>query len=239
VTAPVPAASRAGGQDQAPRAAPWTPPRWLAPLVVLAALAPALWLSGALASDFLRNTRFLGADPIETLEHGSGIWALRFVVLTLAITPLRRLTGANWLARYRRRIGLVAFTYAALHLLTYVALDIQLYWPQLLEDFTKRPYIIVGMLAFTLLLALAVTSTAGWIKRLGKRWTQLHQLVYVAAVLGVVHFWMSVKLDITEPLVFAGLLVALLGYRAWHTRRSSSALRASSPSSTPSSSASA
>jgi methionine sulfoxide reductase heme-binding subunit len=218
---------------------PWTPPRWLAPVVVVAALAPGLWQSFALASDFLWRTRYLGTDPIETLEHSTGIWAIRFLVVTLAITPLRRMTGANWLQPYRKRFGLVAFTYALLHVVTYVGLDIQLHWPTLLGDFTKRPYIIVGGVTFLILLSLAVTSTAGWVKRLGKRWVQLHKAVYIAAVLAVVHFWMSQKADIREPLVFALIFVALLAYRAWTTRRSLSALRASSPSSSPSSAASA
>jgi sulfoxide reductase heme-binding subunit YedZ len=221
------------------RAAQWTPPRWVAPVVVVAALAPGLWQSFALASDFLWGTRYLGSDPIETLEHSTGIWAIRFVMVTLAITPLRRLTGANWLQTYRRRFGLVAFTYAALHLVTYVGLDIQLHWPTLQGDFTKRPYIIVGGITFLMLFALAVTSTAGWVRRLGKRWVMLHKLVYVAAALAVVHFWMSQKADIREPLVFALLLVVLLAYRAWTTRRSLSAPQGSKPSSSPSSPASA
>jgi sulfoxide reductase heme-binding subunit YedZ len=211
----------------------------VAPLVVVLALAPGLWQSVALASDFLWRTRYLGTDPIETLEHSTGIWAIRFLVVTLAITPLRRLTGANWLQPYRKRFGLVAFTYAAMHLVTYVGLDIQLHWPTLVGDFTKRSYIIVGGIAFLMLLVLAVTSTAGWVKRLGKRWVHLHQLVYVAAVLAVVHFWMSQKADIREPLVFALVFVVLLAYRAWTTRRSPSAPRGSNPSSSPSSAASA
>ncbi len=208
-------------------------------VVVLAALAPGLWQCFALASDFLWGTRHLGADPIESLEHGTGIWAIRFLVVTLAITPLRRITGANWLQKYRRRFGLVAFTYAALHLVTYVGLDIQLHWPTLQGDFTRRPYIIVGGITFLLLLALALTSTAGWVRRLGRRWVQLHKAVYVAAVLAVVHFWMSQKADIREPLVFALVFVVLLGYRAWTTRRSPSAPRGSNASSSPSSAGSA
>ncbi len=192
-------------------------------MVILLALAPGAWQVFALVSDFLWNTRYLGSDPIESLEHGTGIWAIRFLVVTLAITPLRRITGANWLQRYRRRFGLVAFTYAALHLVTYVGLDIQLHGPTLLGDFTKRPYIIVGGTAFLILGLLALTSTAGWVRRLGKRWVRLHQLVHVAAVLAVVHFWMSQKADIREPLVFALIFVVLLGYRAWTIRHSPSA----------------
>jgi methionine sulfoxide reductase heme-binding subunit len=222
----------------APRSAPWSPPRWLAPVVVLIALAPGLWTVTALASDFLRNTRFLGADPIERLELTTGLWTIRFLVITLLVTPVRQLTGANWLQRYRRRMGLVAFTYATMHLLTYTVIDIQLHWPTLRDDFTKRSYIIVGMLAFLILLALALTSTAGWIRRLGKRWVVLHQGVYVAAVLGTVHFWMSVKADIREPLAYAIIFLVLLGYRAWHTQRTRSAHRDLSPSSAPNSPAS-
>ena len=130
------------------RGAPWTPPRWLAPVVITVAVLPAVWTVFALISDFFWNTRYLGADPIEYLELSTGEWALRFLAVTLLITPLRQLTRANWLQKYRRSFGLITFTYAAMHLATYAGLDIQFYWPTLRDDFTKRPYIIVGALAF-------------------------------------------------------------------------------------------
>jgi sulfoxide reductase heme-binding subunit YedZ len=204
-------------------------------VVIVLALVPAAWTTFALISDFFWNTRYLGADPIETLELSTGEWALRFLALTLLITPLRRITGANWLQKYRRSFGLITFTYAAMHLSTYVGLDIQFYWDTLRDDFTKRPYIIVGMLAFLTLLALAVTSTKGWIKRLGKNWVRLHYGIYVAAILANIHFWMSVKADLREPIMYTAIFVVLLGYRVWHSLRSRSAPRGSSPSSTASS----
>lgn len=213
------------------RGAPWTPPRWLAPVVITVAVLPAVWTVFALISDFFWNTRYLGADPIEYLELSTGEWALRFLAVTLLITPLRQLTRANWLQKYRRSFGLITFTYAAMHLATYAGLDIQFYWPTLRDDFTKRPYIIVGALAFLTLVALAVTSTTGWIKRLGKKWVVLHYGVYVAAILANIHFWMSVKADLREPILYSAIFVVLLGYRVWNTKRSRSAPQGSRPSS--------
>jgi len=143
---------------------------------------------------------------------------------------VRRWTGWNWLQRYRRSFGLIAFTYAVLHLLTYAILDVEIDWQIMVEDVTKRWYITIGMTAFVLLLALAITSTRGWIKRLGKRWVQLHRAVYAIVVLGTIHFWMSVKADVREPALYALIFAGLLGYRLWHSLRSRSPRPVSNPS---------
>jgi sulfoxide reductase heme-binding subunit YedZ len=211
------------------------PPRWVPWAVITIALLPAAWGVLAILSDVYRNTRYLGAHPVKELEHFYGDWILRFLIATLLITPVRRFTGWNWLQKYRRRLGLVAFTYACLHLVTYVFLDNQLDWPTLIEDIAKRWYITIGMTAFVLLLALAVTSTAGSVRRLGKRWVTLHRAIYVIVVLGTMHYWMSVKEDITEPARYAFIFAALLGYRAWHYLRSRSQRPASSRSPQPNS----
>jgi sulfoxide reductase heme-binding subunit YedZ len=181
---------------------------------VLAAL-PAV----VLAVDGLRGN--LTADPIEEITHRTGWWALTLLMVTLAVTPFRRLTGWNQLVQLRRMLGLFAFFYAALHLLTYVVLDLFFAFDILLEDVMERPYITVGFAAFLMLLALAVTSTKGSIRRLGRRWRQLHRLVYLAALLGVVHFYWQVKADTREPLIYAGVLLVLLAARVrWGARRS-------------------
>ncbi|MBK8286982.1 MAG: sulfoxide reductase heme-binding subunit YedZ [Ahniella sp.] len=164
------------------------------------ALLPALLLvEGAFANR-------LGADPVDTLTHATGIWALRFLLLSLTVTPLRQWTGWNGLIRYRRMLGLFAFFYATLHLLVYVALDLGAYWADLLTDITKRPYMTVGFAAWLILLPLAATSTRSMIRRLGRSWQKLHRLVYVAAVLAVLHFFWLVKADLREPAVYAGIL---------------------------------
>jgi sulfoxide reductase heme-binding subunit YedZ len=191
-------------------------------VVIGLALVPAVWGALAVASDFFRGTRYFGSDPIKAVEHYYGNWILRFLIATLLITPVRRLSRWNWLQKYRRRFGLVAFAYATLHLITYAALDVQFHWPTLIEDLAKRWYIIVGMTAYVLMLALALTSTAGAVRRLGKRWVQLHRAIYAIVVLGTLHFWMAVKADIREPLIYALIFAALLGYRAWHSMRSRS-----------------
>ncbi|MBB4315869.1 sulfite oxidase heme-binding subunit YedZ [Roseospira marina] len=156
----------------------------------------------------------LGANPIETVVRHLGDWALRLLILTLALTPLRHLTGSSRPVRYRRMIGLWAFAYVCLHVLAYVVVDIGLHLPTLIDDLTKRPYIMVGMAGVLTLIPLAATSTKGMIKRLGgRRWQRLHQLVYAAGILGAVHYLLMVKADITEPLVYIGLLVLLYGIR--------------------------
>jgi sulfoxide reductase heme-binding subunit YedZ len=156
----------------------------------------------------------LGANPIEYITRSTGWWTLVFLLITLLVTPLRRLSGWNWLLRLRRMLGLYAFFYVSLHFVTYIWLDQFFDWPSVVKDVIKRPFITVGFTAFVLLIPLAATSTNAMMRRLGgRRWQRLHRLVYVIAIGGVIHFWWLVKKDITEPLVFAGLLAVLLGAR--------------------------
>jgi sulfoxide reductase heme-binding subunit YedZ len=161
----------------------------------------------------------LAADPIEEITHRTGWWTLTLLMVTLAVTPVRRLTGWNRLVKLRRMLGLFAFFYACLHVLTYFGLDQLFAFDYILEDIAERPYITVGFTAWLLLIPLAVTSTRGWIRRLGKRWQRLHRLVYVCATLGVVHFLWLVKADVREPLIFAGVLAVLMLLRVAPARR--------------------
>jgi sulfoxide reductase heme-binding subunit YedZ len=160
----------------------------------------------------------LGTNPVETITHATGDWTLRFLLITLSITPLRRLTGNNWLIRLRRMLGLFAFFYACLHFMTYIWFDQYFDWMAIAQDIPKRPFITVGFAAFVLLLPLALTSTNAMMRRLKKNWQRLHKLIYVIALLGVLHFLWLVKADILEPLIYGAVLVVLLGYRAWHQR---------------------
>ena len=155
----------------------------------------------------------LGANPVEELIHRLGIWGLNFLLITLAVTPLRRITGKNWLIRFRRMLGLFAFSYVLMHFLTYAGLDQRFDFPVILEDIVERPYITIGFTALLLLVPLAVTSTNGMMRRLGRRWQKLHRLVYLVAILGVWHFYWQVKLDTLEALIYAVILAALLAYR--------------------------
>ena len=174
---------------------------------------PAVMLVAGL---FLGN---LGVNPIETLLNQSGVWALRFLVLTLAVTPLRWLTGAVWVVRLRRQIGLWAFFYAAGHFTVYALFEQSLVLATILADIADRPFILVGMSALLLMLPLALTSTQGWIRRLGRNWKRLHWLVYPAAVLGLVHFFWIIRANRwTEPLIYAGLVAVFLAWRAWRRR---------------------
>jgi methionine sulfoxide reductase heme-binding subunit len=176
--------------------------------VVVAGLAPVAWLAWAAVQGRL------GANPISELTKETGTWTLRFVVLTLAITPVRKLTGWNLLVRYRRMLGLFAFFYGTLHLVTYVWFDQFFDVASITKDVLKRPFITVGFAAFLLMVPLALTSTTGWIRRLGgKRWQALHRLVYATAVLGVVHYWWLVKADISRPLTYGVILATLLAAR--------------------------
>lgn len=167
-------------------------------------MLPGAWL----ASDFLRDR--LGANPIEEVLHRLGWWGLVFLILSLAVTPVRRLTGWNRLVRHRRFVGLVAFGYLTAHFLSYVVLDQFFAWSYILEDIVERPFIMSGFAAWLLLIPLAVTSTRRWIRRLGRRWVNLHRLVYVAGALGVLHYYWKVKADTREPLIFAMVLLVLL-----------------------------
>jgi sulfoxide reductase heme-binding subunit YedZ len=152
----------------------------------------------------------LGANPIEAITHHTGEWTLRFLLITLAMTPLKRWFGWVWPIRIRRMLGLFAFFYACLHLMTYLWLDQFFLWGEIWLDILDRPFITVGMLAFVLLVPLAATSNRYMTRKLGKNWKRLHRLAYVIPVLGVVHFWWLVKADVLEPLVYALLLAVLL-----------------------------
>ena len=197
------------------------PPRAVAPLwkrvalgtdpvrraIYLVGLMPAVW------TFYLGLNDQLGADPQNVLERTLGLWALRFLILTLAITPLRRLGGPS-LIRYRRTLGLLAFYYALMHLSVYLVLDKDFELAAIWADIVKRPYITVGMLAFTILVPLAVTSNNASIRRLGgAAWARLHKLVYVAIAAAALHFIMLVKVWAVEPLIYAAIVATLLGYR--------------------------
>jgi len=155
----------------------------------------------------------LGVNPAETLQLETGIWALRFLFASLAVTPLRRVFGWNRLVQYRRMLGLYAFFYATLHLFTYVILDRSFDLTGIFEDIAERPFITFGMLAFTLMIPLALTSTKGWIRRLGRKWQLLHRLVYASAIAASLHFIWKVKVVIGEPVYYAMILAVLLGVR--------------------------
>ena len=169
------------------------------------------------AFGFMAND--LGANPVEALLHSLGLWGLRFLLLGLTITPLRYWTGWNWLVRYRRMLGLYAFFYILLHFLVYAILDQGLDISVIIEDVIKRPYITLGMIALLLLLPLAVTSTKGMMRRLGRRWQKLHRLVYLIAVLAVWHFYWQVKLDTFEAIIYVAILTLLLMARVLHAYR--------------------
>lgn len=179
-------------------------------LVFLACLGPAAWYAYGWSADAL------GANPIEAITRASGEWTLRLLLITLAVTPLRRLTGLHWLLRLRRMLGLFAFAYACAHLLTYVWLDQFFDATAIARDILERPFITVGVAAFLLLIPLAATSTHFAIRRMGgRRWQALHRSVYGIAILGVVHYWWLVKADVLAPLIYALILAGLLGTRAW------------------------
>lgn len=164
-------------------------------------------------------------NPIEDLTRGLGTWTLRFLLITLCVSPLRALGAPGWLLRLRRMLGLYAFFYACLHLLTYLWLDQFFDWAAIVRDIVKRPFITVGMLAFLLLLPLAITSTDGWIRRLKRNWGKLHRLVYVIAPLGVLHYLWLVKRDLQSPLIYAAILAVLLLWRVWRYLRPTLAAR--------------
>jgi len=156
----------------------------------------------------------LGANPIEVITHSTGDWTLILILATLSITPLRRITRQYWLIGVRRMVGLFAFFYGVLHFLTYIWLDKFFDWHEMLKDIAKRPFITVGFSAFLLLIPLALTSTKGWIRRLGGRnWQRLHRLIYLTGILGVVHYWWLVKADVRKPEEYGVALGVLLAYR--------------------------
>jgi sulfoxide reductase heme-binding subunit YedZ len=160
----------------------------------------------------------LGTNPVERVQDTLGQWGLRFLVITLAVTPLRDWFNASWLVQLRRMLGLYAFFYVLMHFLTWLLLDQGLYWSGILEDIAKRPFITIGFTALLLLIPLAVTSTNAMMRRLGKRWKKLHCLVYPIALLGVWHYYWQVKADVTEPLIYLTIVLVLLGWRVWKVR---------------------
>ncbi len=188
------------------------------PIVFLACLVPFALAVG----DLFGITGSLGANPVEELQDRFGNWALRFVMIALSVTPLRRLTGKVWLLRFRRMLGLFAFFYALMHFLNWFVLDQRMLWSAILEDLAERPFITIGFTALVLLTAMAVTSTNGMRRRMGRRWDRLHYSVYAVGILGVWHYWWQVKADFAEPLIYAVILALLLGYRIYRkatTRR--------------------
>lgn len=187
----------------------------LKPIVFLAALLPL----ALLVLDALRGN--LGANPIEKITHQTGLWTLVFLLVTLAITPLRRITGINWVIQYRRMLGLFAFFYGCLHLTTYVWLDQFFDLHAMLHDIYKRPFITAGFTGFLMMVPLALTSTQWSIRKLGKKWQTLHRLIYVSALAGVIHFIWLVKKDVQEPLIYAIILGTLMSIRVFYWAKNS------------------
>jgi len=181
------------------------------PLVFVLCLIPATLV----VTDAFEITGRLGANPIEEIQDRFGYWGLRFVLITLSVTPLRRVTGRNWLLRFRRMLGLFAFFYILMHFLTWLILDQSLLLAAIKEDIFERPFITLGFTAFMILIALASTSTTAMRRRLGRRWQKIHNGIYIIGVLGVWHYWWQVKLDVTDPLIYALILAVLLSYRVW------------------------
>ena len=212
----------------------------LKPAVFLAGLGPIAWLVWAA---FTGN---LSPNPLSDLTNETGVWTLRFLCITLAITPARRITGWNATIRFRRMTGLFAFFYGTLHFLTYVIADryagldltggyltrsvLHDLMTSVGEDIYKRPFITVGFTAWTTMVPLAVTSTSGWIRRLGgRRWNRLHRLVYLTAMLGVIHYWWLVKADVRRPLAYGVVVAALLAFRMWRVRARAATTPAARP----------
>lgn len=198
--------------------------RYAKPVVFLLCLAPAAWLTlgiwGLESGDAgSAAARALGANPVEKVQDTLGIWGLRLLLATLAVTPLRVLTGFTRLHLFRRMLGLFAFFYVALHFLWYLFVDQAFAFGQLAADIAKRPYITAGFTVLLMLIPLAVTSTRRAMRRLGRRWEKLHRLIYPAAVLACVHFWWQVKADIREPALYACVLTVLLGWRLLDRQR--------------------
>jgi methionine sulfoxide reductase heme-binding subunit len=201
----------------------------LKPFAFLAALGPAAWLLWAGLTDHL------SANPLSDITNETGIWTLRFLCITLAVTPLRRLTGWHAAIKFRRMAGLFAFFYGSLHFLTYLIVDrfAGLDFPNGIVSLTtahnlaasvgadvyKRPFITIGFSALTLMVPLAATSTAGMIRRLGRKWQTLHRLVYASAALGVIHYWWLVKADVRSPLMYAAIVALLLLFRVWQRKK--------------------
>ena len=203
--------------------------RWVAkPIVFTAALVPLAWIAWTAVANGFGPTGPLGANPIEYINRYLGDWAIRFLLMALAVTPVRRISGWTPLMRFRRMIGLFAFFYVCLHLSSYIGLDQFFDWREIWRDIVKRNFITVGMVNFVLLASLAATSTNGMVQRLGgKRWTQLHKLIYPASILACFHFYMMRKGVQLEPIIYAGICALLLGYRVVAFWKRKAAARAS------------
>ena len=201
-------------------------PKYFKPIVFLACLVPL----GRLAWKGYNSA--LGANPIQVITWSTGTWTLVFIMVTLAVTPVRKLTRQYWLIQYRRMLGLFAFFYGCLHFTTYIWLDQFFDLHSVAKDIVKRPFITVGFTAFVLMIPLALTSTKGSIRRLGKRWVTLHRLIYATAIAGVIHYYWLVKKDIRKPVIYAIILAALLLYRivVWAIQRRSSESQSPTPS---------
>jgi sulfoxide reductase heme-binding subunit YedZ len=196
--------------------------RWwlLKPVVFLACLVPTVWITRAAWLTFQGLDGGLSANPIDDVIEFTGIWTLRFLMITLAITPLRRITGMSSLIRFRRMLGLFTFFQGFVHLMSYIGLDQFFLWSEIVKDVIKNLFITSGMIAFLLMIPLAITSTRKWIARLGgSRWQAVHRLIYLSGVAGVIHYYFYEKSDIRNPLAYGLLLTALLGFRAWHAFR--------------------
>jgi len=189
-------------------------PRYIKPVVFFICLLPLVML----VWDGFHDA--LGANPVEKITHRTGDWTLRFLLLTLSVTPLRKLLNWKFMMRFRRMLGLFAFFYACLHFVTYLVFDHFFDFGEIAKDILKRPYVTVGFTGFVLLIPLAITSTNNMKKRLGKNWKRLHQLVYVIAVCGILHYLWLVKADLLQPLIYAAILLLLFGVRAWFQRKS-------------------
>lgn len=185
------------------------------PIIFLICLIPAL----SLVANAFGLLGSLGANPIEAILDRFGNWTLRFIMITLAVTPLRQLTAWNWLSRFRRMLGLFTFFYGFMHFTTWLVLDREMRLSDILEDLTERPFIAVGFSAILILTALAATSFTAIRRRMGANWQTLHNAVYATAILGVWHYWWQVKKDVTEPQVYAAILAVLLGFRLIHQWR--------------------
>jgi sulfoxide reductase heme-binding subunit YedZ len=190
------------------------------PLVFALALIPFGYLVYAGWSDTALHTNLLTIDPAQKLDRELGDWTLIFIVLALAVRPAAEIFKISEINAYRRMIGLFAFFYACLHISSYIGIHLQLDWLEFLKDVAERPFITIGMTAFTCLVPLAFTSTTGWIKRMGARnWRRLHKLVYAIGVLGLIHFYMMIRADFSRPYIYGALILGLLGYRYWKKRK--------------------
>ena len=185
---------------------------YLKPTVFLICLLPLILV----LSDLFEISGTLGANPIENIQDRFCIWGLRFIVILLMISPLKKITGIIWLIQFRRMIGLFAFFYVLMHFLVWLLLEQSLLMPAIIEDVTKRPFITIGFIALLILSILASTSTSNIRRSMGRKWDKLHQSVYLASILGIWHFWWQVKKDITEPLIYAVIIFILLTYRLWN-----------------------